>query len=317
MTSKTATKTIGVILMTYGSAKTPEDVPAYLQSVYRGRAAPADVIAEFQHRYRAVHGSPLVEITQKQAAALQTFLNAGMDKATRFHVTVGMQHSAPWIADGFKEMAAAGVTSVIGVIMSPQYSPIIMGGYLRKVEEAKTILGLGAKVRVAGDWHMLPSYLDAVAVRIHEALGKLSPAERRDIPIIMTAHSLPKSVVDREPGYSAALKETAQGIAERANLPAQQWQFSYQSAGHTAEEWLKPDVKELFPILKKQGHDSVLIVPTQFLSDHLEVLYDIDVAGGKEAKEAGVTMLRTESLNASPEFIQALADVVRRELAVP
>ncbi len=312
--TRIAAKTVGVILMSYGSAKTPDDVPAYLQSVYRGRPAPQDVIAEFQHRYKAVHGSPLVDITRKQAAALQAVLDADAAPSARYHVTVGMQHSAPWIADGFKELAAAGVKTVIGIIMSPQYSPIIMGGYLRKVEEAKTLLSAGAEVRVAGDWHMLPSYLDAVAQRIHQAIAKLPPAQRERIPIIMTAHSLPKSVVDREPGYVAALQETARGIAQRAGLPEDRWQFSYQSAGHTPEEWLKPDVKELFPVLKKQGHDSVLIVPTQFLADHLEVLYDIDIAGGEEAREAGVTMLRTESLNDSPAFIRALADVVRREL---
>jgi ferrochelatase len=248
---------------------------------------------------------------------LQESLNAGAAGETRFHVTVGMQHSAPWIADGFKELAAAGVASVVGVIMSPQYSPIIMGGYLRRVEEAKAVLGPGAEVRVAGDWHMLPAYLDAVAARIHEALARLPADERERIPIIMTAHSLPKSVVDREPGYITALKETARGIAERARLPEGRWRFCYQSAGHTPEEWLKPDVKELFPVLKKQGHDSVLIVPTQFLTDHLEVLYDIDIAGGGEAREAGVRMLRTESLNTSTAFISALAGVVLRELRAP
>lgn len=313
MVTRTAARTIGVMLMSYGSAKTPEDVPAYLQSVYRGRPAPQDVIAEFQHRYKAVHGSPLVEITRNQGARLQNLLNADARKSTRFHVTTGMQHSSPRIEDGFKELASAGVKSVVGIIMSPQYSPIIMGGYVRKVEEARALLGPGAKVHVAGDWHMLPSYLDAVAQRVHEALAKIPPAERARIPVIMTAHSLPKSVVDREPGYVAALKETARGIAKRAKLSDNRWQFSYQSAGHTPEEWLKPDVKELFPVLKRQGYDSVLIVPTQFLADHLEVLYDIDIAGGKEATEAGVTMLRTESLNDSPAFISALAEVVHRE----
>ncbi len=198
----------------------------------------------------------------------------------------------------------------------PNTLPSSWGGYIEAVDRAKPLLGDTAEVKVAGAWHLLPAFIDALAQRVRQSLDRLPLADRSRVPVVLTAHSMPKRVVDREPGYVDQLKETAEAVVERVGLGEDRWQFAYQSAGHSPEEWLKPDIKELFPDLKDAGHARVVVVPIQFLADHLEVLYDIDVAAREEAERAGIQMVRTETFNDMPEFIAALADLVDRELAL-
>jgi ferrochelatase len=325
--------TFGVLLMTFGSPVTLDDVPRYLSSVRGGRPVADELVAEFQRRYRRIGGSPLLAITQAQAAALEARLNEvgdGSDGA-RYRVAVGMRHAPPFIADALGDLAAAGARRIAAIILSPQYSPIIMGGYLRAVDAARALLPAGTEVAVAGAWHLEPAFLGALAQRVLEALAKLPRAGRERVPVILTAHSLPRSVVDREPEYVEQLFETVEAVARLAGLDGDEaptsrsslagelprgarWRFAYQSAGHTPEEWLKPDLKELLPGLQAAGYQDVLVVPVQFVADHLEILYDIDVAAREEAEEAGLTFHRIESLNCSPLFVDALASVARRTL---
>ncbi|MEO5919151.1 MAG: ferrochelatase, partial [Candidatus Limnocylindrales bacterium] len=163
-----------------------------------------------------------------------------------------------------------------------------------------------------GAWHREPAFVDALAQRIVEALDHASPDQRDSIPVLLTAHSLPRRVADQEPDYLTQLRETAQAVADRAGLRAGRWQFCWQSAGHEPGEWMKPDFADLMPGLREAGHDSVLVAPVQFLSDHLEILYDIDIGAREQAEEAGLAFSRIESLNVSPPFIDALAAVARR-----
>ena len=305
---------LGVLLMTYGSPATLDDVPAYLASVRGGHPATEDLVQEFRRRYHLIGGSPLLRITRHQTAAVQARLNALAPSGQRFVVDVGMRHAPPLIADALAGLARAGVRRVAALIMSPQYSPIIMGGYHRAVDAARAQLPDPLEITVAGAWHRHPLFLDALAQRVAEALDRLPPDVRDTVPVILTAHSLPKSVVDREPGYLDQIHETVHAIVERCALAPDRWQFAYQSAGHTPEEWLKPDFKDLLPGLAAQGHRHVLFVPTQFLADHLEILYDIDVAARQEAETNAIAFHRIESLNLLPTFIDALADVALRQL---
>ncbi len=198
------------------------------------------------------------------------------------------------------------------IALAPQYSPIILAGYERTVA-AWRAAHPDIDVHIAGAWHLMPEWIAALAERVEEALAALDPAVRSTIPIIFTAHSLPRPVVDRDPGYITQLRDTATAIAARLDLDNERWSFAYQSAGHTPEEWLTPDVKDLFPGFRDQGVTEILIVPLQFLADHLEILYDIDIAAGEEANEAGITMHRIALPNTQPMFIRALAAVVERE----
>jgi protoporphyrin/coproporphyrin ferrochelatase len=311
-----AAPTYGILLMTFGSPATLDDLPAYLASVRGGRPASEDVLAEFKRRYFLIGGSPLLERTRAQAAALQTLLNDTASSGERYVVAAGMRHARPYIADALTDLVQAGATRIAAIIMSPQYSPIIMGGYHRAVDAALDRLSEGVELTVAGAWHRNPLFLKALSERVEEALDQLPDDVRETVPVILTAHSMPKPVVDREPQYLDQIQETVHAVVESTGLPPERWQFAYQSAGHTPEEWLKPDFKDLLPDLAAAGHRHVLFVPTQFLADHLEILYDIDIAAREEAEENGITFHRIESLNCSPPFIEALAGVARGELGV-
>jgi ferrochelatase len=312
MTSKSH---VGVMLMTYGSPASLDDIPTYLTNIRGGRAPDEALINEFRRRYELIGGSPLVRITREQAAALQEELNRQHPDGPTFHVVVGMRFAPPFIADVITE-AAAGVSQLIGVIMSPQYSPIIMGGYVRTLKDAvATLQSDDLTLKITEDWHLQPLFLQALAERVQQALQRLPAPIRRNIPVLLTAHSMPKRVVEQEPDYINHLKETAAAVAEMAGLATDQWQFCYQSAGHTPEEWLKPDFADIMPQLQAAGQTHVLIAPVQFLADHLEILYDIEIGARQQAEEHGIIFARTESLNTSPLFIKALAAVVRETMA--
>ena len=300
--------------MTYGSPASLDDVPAYLTNIRGGREPDDALVAEFRRRYSLIGGSPLLGITRHQAERLEVELN-GPGGGNSYRVVAGMRFSPPLISDVIQESAPES-GKIVGVIMSPQFSPIIMGGYVRTLREAAESLHRERlAVKIAGDWHLQPYFLEALSQRVTEALAQL-PADVRDgVPVLLTAHSMPKRVVENEPGYIKQLEETAAAVAELAGLQEGRWMFCYQSAGHTPEEWLKPDFADVMPQLRDAGHSHVLIAPVQFLADHLEVLYDIDIGARDQAERAGLKFSRIESLNTSPLFIKALASVVRETLA--
>lgn len=304
----------GVLLMTFGSAVTADDVPAYLASVRGGRPVPDEVVAEFQRRYERIGRSPLIDVTAAQVAALQQELER-RHGAGNLLVREGMLHSEPRIAGAVESLVREQISRIIAIVLAPQYSPLILAGYERAVEQARSIHP-ELDIRVAGAWHLSPAWIDSLASRLEESLLRLEASVREQVPVIFTAHSLPRSVVDRDPAYIEQLRETAEAVALRAQLPRDRWRFAYQSAGHTPEEWLTPDVKDLLPSLRDAGVADVLIVPLQFVADHLETLYDIDVAAWEEAAAAGVRLHRVELPNTSATFIGALAAVVERELSV-
>jgi protoporphyrin/coproporphyrin ferrochelatase len=306
---------IGVMLMTYGSPATLDDIPAYLKNVRGGRPVDEELITEFRRRYALIGGSPLLRITREQAAALEEELNRQYAGDPLFHVIAGMRFAPPFIADLVPEVAA-GAQQLIGVIMSPQYSPIIMSGYTRTLEDAVEELHRDDLVlKIAGDWHLQPYFLQALAERVQQALDRFPKKVRKRVPVLFTAHSMPKRVIDKEPDYVNSLKETAARVAGLVGLPEERWMFCYQSAGHTPEEWLKPDFADVMPELRAAGHTHVLIAPVQFLADHLEILYDIEIGARQQAEQNGIQFARIESLNTSPLFIKALAEVVKETMA--
>jgi ferrochelatase len=295
---------LGVLLMTYGSpADDLHDLPEYLAAVRGGRTPSDELVGEFRRRYAAIGGSPLIPITRDQAAAVEAYFREdGVDAVA----TVGMRFSAPTVLDGLRELAARGCDRVSAIVMSPQHSELLMAGYRRAVEAARDELGSAAPtVDIAPAWYRDADFVGAVADRVGEALYGL-PA---DAPVLLTAHSLPRRVAEAEPSYLDQLRETAELVAAGAGLAADRWHFSWQSAGHEPGEWMKPDISDLLPQIRDAGHRAVLVAPVQFLADHLEVLYDIDIAARRQAEDAGLMFRRIESLNVSPRFIRALANV--------
>ena len=247
----------GVLLMTYGSPASLErvDVHAYLARVRGGREPDPELVDEFTRRYQVIGGSPLIEITRGQASALGDVLG--------WPVEVGMRFSEPSILAGLGALAEAGVTTVGAIVLSPQYSPLLMSGYGRAIDEARAVLGETAPdVVIARAWHEEPAFVTALAGRVDGALAQLSSGDRRTVRILMTAHSLPKRVAEQEPDYLAQLRATATAVANRAGLSDRDWTFCWQSAGHEPGEWMKPDFADLMPEIAAAGGCSVLVVPS-------------------------------------------------------
>jgi ferrochelatase len=296
----------GIVLMTYGSPRDLDDVGAYITRVRGGREPGPELLAEFRRRYERIGLSPLIEITQQQAAGLEDALGQG------YQVRAAMRFSEPGIAAVVGELLASGAQRLLGLILSPQYSPLLMSGYVQALQAAAGPV----PNRTVESWHLNPAFIDVLASRVRAALSRFPDDQRDAVPVLMTAHSLPKRVVDREPEYVEQLQETARAVASAADLAPERWSFAYQSAGHTPEEWLKPDMLDVLPQLAAAGQHQVVVAPVQFLADHLETLYDVDVAGREQALAAGFeTFVRIPAPNAAPDFIAALASVVRGELA--
>ncbi len=307
-------ETVGVLLMTFGSAVTSADVPAYLSSVRGGREPSAELVIEFARRFDVIGRSPLLDITAAQAAALERLLNTRSGEHS-FAVAAGMLHSEPRIAVSLRRLVDGGADRVIAIVLAPQYSPLILTGYERALQAAVAEVAPTIPVRSAGAWHTVTPWIDSLAGRIDEALRGFEPEARDRVAIVFTAHSLPRPVVVRDPGYMLQIDETIAAVAGRLGLGRERWTFAFQSAGHTSEEWLKPDLTEVLPGLRDAGATAVLVVPVQFVSDHLEILYDIDVAAAEQAHDAGLRFHRIAMPNTDPSFIDSLAAVVDREIS--
>lgn len=293
---------LGVVLMTYGSATTAEHVAEYMQHVYPN-GVPAGVIEDFEQRYRLVGRSPLIDITREQARLTEQALG------TNYIVRAGMRHSHPFIEEAVAGCYVAGATKLIGVILAPQYSPLIMRGYITALETAARQYNI-TSVTIAQPWGTEEHFIALLAQRVNEALERLSSKYGATPPIVFTTHSLPQKVVERDLSYLDQLKQTAEAVAARID-PTLKWEMAYQSAGHTPEAWLKPDLMDVLARLCREGIKDVLIVPLQFLADHLEVLYDLDIAGSEQCRQYGIGYNRIELPNTAPLFIEALTAVVR------
>ena len=289
------------MLMTYGAPAGRDDLPAYLARVRGGKEPTPELVDEMARRYDRIGGSPLVRITTAQAAALERELGPGWIAAA------GMRYSEPSVASAVGALVGRGARRLVGIVMSPQWSPLLMAGYARALDEAAAAHAVSATI--AGAWHHEPAFIRDLAAAITEARTAGGGH------VVLTAHSLPKRVHEAEPAYIDQLRETAEAVAARAGLDA--WTWAYQSAGHTKEEWLRPDLTDVFPAIARAGHRSVVVAPVQFLADHLEVLYDLDVAAAGQAATAGLRYTRVEMPNTRASFIAALAAVARRAALQP
>jgi ferrochelatase len=278
-----------VVLMAYGSPSSPEDVRPYLEDI-RGRPVSDQAVAELAERYRRIGGrSPLDEVTEAQRAALARELG--------LPVFVGMKHWRPRIGEAVDAALAGGASRVIGVVLAPHYSRLSVGQYRKLLEEA---LAGRAELVVVESWHDEPAFVQVLAERVRGT----------DAWVVFTAHSLPeRTLTDGDP-YREQLLETSRLVAERAEL--ERWSFAFQSASATGEPWLGPDVLEELERLANAGVRKVLLGPVGFVSDHLEILWDLDVEARERADELGLELARIESLNDDPRFIRALAGIVRR-----
>ncbi len=301
---------IGVLLMAHGSPDSLEEVAPFLEHVRGGRLTPPALVEEIREHYRLIGGrSPLLDLTRAQGWALEERLNTD---GGRFRAYVGMRNWHPFIKDAVKQMVADGVRSVVAVSLAPQYSRLSVGAYRQALETAQTELGVRLDVTHVDSWHDHPLLLQAFAEGVQEAFVRLPADARGQVHTIFTAHSLPERVLKEGDPYPREVERTAAGVAKLLGLSA--WDLGYQSQGATAEPWLGPTLEELLGRCAIRGQRRVLLVPVGFVCDHMEILYDIDMVAQQMAKEKGLSLTRTTSLNTSPRFIEALADIVRRHL---
>jgi ferrochelatase len=281
-----------VVLMAYGSPDRLEDVPAYYADIRGGRQIAPEHLADLVDRYRRLgveDSNPLNEITEATRAALEA--------ALELPVYTGMKHWTPHIAEAAAR--AAGADRVVGLVLAPHYSVLSIKGYRDQLEQA---LG-GPELRFVDSWHDDPAFLDVLAEKVRGT----------DAHVVFTAHSLPARILDLGDPYEDQLLETSRLVAERAGIG--DWSFSFQSESPTGEPWLGPDILDHLRALHADGVTKVLVCPVGFVSDHLEIRWDIDVEAAELAHELGLDLTRIEMPNDEPAFIDALAGIVRRTLA--
>ena len=301
---------IGVLLMAHGSPDRLDDMGAYLQHVRGGRPTPQTLVDDIRGRYALIGGrSPLLDLTRAQGKALEERLNAG---STRFQVYVGMRHWHPFIKDTVRQMVDDGIQRVVAVSMAPQYAQLSVGAYRRALETAQSELGASLETTTVTSWHDHPGLLEAFAERGQEVYDHLSGEERAQLSVVFTAHSLPQRVLAEGDPYPHEVEDTAAGVAKLLELTT--WEVAYQSQGATAEPWLGPTLDEVFERAAAEGRRFLLVVPIGFVCDHVEILYDIDILAQEVAQAKGLRLMRSASLNTSPTFIEALAQVVTSHL---
>ena len=292
-----------ILLMAYGSPFSESEVEQYLTDIRRGRKPTLEQVADLKRRYREIGGhSPLLNITEAQASGLASYLQfKGMDVAVHY----GMKHWHPYVAETIQKLLIHG-TQRLALVLAPHYSRMSIGGYRDLVQNA--LENTRIHLDFIESWHDNVLFHKVMAERIVKGFTKFSPGT--SVRVLFTAHSLPERIIAEGDPYSMQLLESCKKVADLVNIS--NWSLAYQSAGHTEEKWLGPDILDV--LADMQPNSNVLVVPIGFVADHLEILYDIDVKAQAYARSHSLNLNRTESLNASPSFIAVLADIVGKRL---
>jgi ferrochelatase len=294
--SKTA-----VLLIAHGSPDRVEDVPEFLQNISRGRPMAPEVVSEVQHRYSLIGSSPLTRITRAQAD--------GVSKELGLPAYVGMRNWHPFIADTLKQMTADGIDNAVAICLAPHNSRTSVGLY------KQVLLGHNAPFPIdfVEEWHDHPLLIAAFADKLRSGWTKASAEHGAALPVIFTAHSVPQRTIAEGDPYELQTRETAAMVA--AQVPEiGHWQFAFQSQGMSGGEWLGPTVEQTITRLRDQGHTGVFVQPIGFVCDHVEILFDVDILFKGFAREHGMKLYRADSLNDSPLFVRAVAELARTRM---
>ncbi len=297
-----------LLLLAFGGPRSSEEVEFLLTRLF-GRNPSPELIERVKERYRLIGGySPLPAITESQARALEERLHR---RGYSFKSYVGMRYSQPLIEETLKEILQDGVEEVVAIPMAPFRSRFSTGAYKEELNRVNSISGKKLKIAFIEGWHAHPLFLKAVTEKVEEGLQQFSKGERKKVHLIFTAHSLPESVVGKD-SYVQDMKESVEGVLRRIEpLP---WHIAFQSKGGGSERWMGPEVESVLIEIQKLGVRQVLLVPIGFVSDHIEILYDIDILYQDKAKSLDIVLKRTESLNFCESFMEALTTIVEEHL---
>jgi ferrochelatase len=287
-----------LLLIAHGSPEHVEDIPEFLQNISRGRPMPDAVVHEVQHRYSLIGSSPLTRITRAQAA--------GVERELGVPVYVGMRNWRPFIAGTLQQMISDGVGHAVAICLAPHNSRTSVGLYKQVLFGQQVPFGID----FVEEWHDNPALIEAFAEKLQAGWARACAEQGRKVPVLFTAHSVPRRTISEGDPYEAQTRETAALVA--AQVPEiGEWRFAFQSQGMSGGEWLGPTVEDTIVALRGAGHGAVFVQPIGFVCDHVEVLYDVDILFRDFAAERGMKLYRAESLNDSPAFIRAVAGLAR------
>jgi ferrochelatase len=291
-----------VLLIAHGSPERVEDIPEFLLNISRGRPMPEAVVREVQHRYSLIGSSPLTRITRQQAD--------GVARELGLPVYVGMRNWHPFIADTLQQMAGDGITSVVAICLAPHNSRTSVGLYKQVLFGNKPPFAID----FVEEWHDHPLLIAAFAEKLRAGWTKACAEHGSHLPVLFTAHSVPTRTVAEGDPYETQTRETAALVA--AQVPEiGAWRFAFQSQGMSGGEWLGPTVEETIVSLREAGQTGVFVQPIGFVCDHVEVLFDVDILFRQFAGDRGMKLYRAESLNDSPLFVRAVADLARSRVS--
>ncbi len=290
----------GVLLLAHGAPDRLDDIPEFLLNVRGGRPLPPPVVEEIKRRYALIGGgSPLLRLTREQATALAQRLS--------WPVYVGMRNWRPFIAQAVREVVDAGLERMVAICLAPQNSRTSVGLYRSHLEAALAEADADVQVHFVESWHDNPFLVRAFAEKLRATVEEAESAVETEVTVILTAHSVPEKTIAGGDPYDAQVRATRELVAAAAGC--RRWRPAYQSQGLTSGPWLGPTVESILDELAAAGERHVVVAPVGFVSDHVEVLYDIDIGFRQYAAGKGITLWRPDSLNASPLLIEALASV--------
>ncbi len=305
-------KTMGLLVMAYGTPYKEEDIERYYTHIRRGRKPSEESLEDLRSRYQAIGGlSPLAKITEDQANGLCDRLNEIQDEI-EFKMYLGLKHIEPFVEDGVEAMRKDGITEAVSIVLAPHFSTFSVKSYNGRAAEAAE--GAGISLTSVESWYTEPKFIQYWSEKVSAAFAEMSEEERVKSCLIVSAHSLPEKIIANGDPYPDQLKETADMIAQAAGV--ENYEVGWQSAGQTPEPWIGPDVQDLTRELHDvKGYNSFVYTPVGFVADHLEVLFDNDYECKVVCDEIGAAYRRPEMPNVQPLFIDGLADVVMKKLA--
>lgn len=298
---------VGLLVMAYGTPYKEEDIERYYTHIRHGRKPSPEALQDLTERYQAIGGiSPLAEITEAQAKALEEKLNESQDKY-EFEMYIGLKHIEPFIEDAVELMAKAGIKRAVSIVLAPHYSTFSVKSYNGRAQETAEEHGIA--LTSVEDWYDEEGFIEYWSDSILAEYGKMTKEEQDGAVLVVSAHSLPKKILQDGDPYTDQLAETARLISEKTGI--KNYEIGWQSEGNTPDPWIGPDVQDLTRDLYEQkGYKNFVYAPVGFVSDHLEVLYDNDYECKVVCDELGAGYYRPEMPNTDPLFIKTLAKVV-------
>ncbi|MFS0575566.1 ferrochelatase [Sporosarcina sp. 179-K 3D1 HS] len=304
-------KTMGLLVMAYGTPYKEEDIEPYYTHIRRGRPPAPEQLEDLRNRYAAIGGiSPLAKITENQATALANRLNEVQDDI-EFKVYVGLKHITPFIEEAVEKMKEDGIQEAVSIVLAPHFSTFSVKSYNGRAQEEAEKYGI--RITSVESWYKQPKFIQYWGDQVRNTYETMSDAERKSACLIVSAHSLPEKILAAGDPYADQLKETADLIAAAAGI--ENYEVGWQSEGQTPEPWLGPDVQDLTRELhEEKGYGTFVYTPVGFVSDHLEVLYDNDYECKVVCDDIGASYYRPAMPNTDPLFIDAMADAIFEKL---